>query len=592
MLNKLLYIKRPYWVFILLLSSSLFLNSCSSYKAFRNRGKVTTKKDLKQERKQTNFTSALFEGSKQKMLGNFSNSIKWFERCAAIEPQSAVAYYELADVLVKNKQFEEAIPYAEKAVKFEPDNYWYQSFLAALYYNSHLNNKGNKVLEQMIALFPEKKNIYTELFTNYIKDNDIDEALNVIERFEKQFGKKAFVTEKKVGIYLFQKKYKKAIQEVKAEIKAHPERKYNYVWLGDVYFESGNLEKALQCYEKVRLEQPDYGMVYFALSRYYEAKQDEDKMFVNLKQWFLADDVGEEIKLQFLSSVFKTANWTEKEMEWMADILAVAEDKYPESLLLNALLVDCYIKKKDVKKAQEYLLRLTDKGENKKEIWEQILYIDSDLAQYDSLLIHAKKMIEYYPNQPNGYFFAGLGAFYTQKNEQAVQFFNDGIDFVLEDSVFKSQFYGAMGDAYHRLKQHKQSDEAYDKAIAYNPYNYYVCNNYAYYLSMRAKDLDKALKLIKKCVRQNPKSATFLDTYAWVLFKQKKYKKALEMIEKAYQSLGEEKSAAIVEHFGDILFHLNQPQEALEKWKEAESIGKGSSVLKQKIETEKYMDYK
>ncbi len=73
------------------------------------------------------------------------------------------------------------------------------------------------------------------------------------------------------------------------------------------------------------------------------------------------------------------------------------------------------------------------------------------------------------------------------------------------------------------------------------------------------------------------------------MYKNKDYKKALQIIERAYEN-GGNKSAVIIEHFGDILYNNDKIDQAVSKWSEAKKIGKGSDFLDQKINEKKLIE--
>src|SRR6202012_1177405 len=135
----------------------------------------------------------------------------------------------------------------------------------------------------------------------------------------------------------------------------------------------------------------------------------------------------------------------------------------------------------------------------------------------------------------------------------------------------------------------QKSDEAYNKALSFNPDNPYTLNNYAYYLSVRGISLDKAAQMSKHSNELQPNTASFEDTYAWILFKQKKYTDAKSWIEKAI--LHDKTSSAVqMEHYGDIMFYLGDTNAAVENWKKARSIGEQSPLLDRKINERKYIE--
>ena len=109
-----------------------------------------------------------------------------------------------------------------------------------------------------------------------------------------------------------------------------------------------------------------------------------------------------------------------------------------------------------------------------------------------------------------------------------------------------------------------------------------MLNNYAYYLSLQGRDLDKAKKMAEKAVELDPDNASNQDTYGWVLYKLGQYEEALEWIGKSVNNHNTD-NAEVLEHYGDVLFKLGREEEALEYWKRAFEAGEGGSeFLEQK----------
>ncbi len=91
-------------------------------------------------------------------------------------------------------------------------------------------------------------------------------------------------------------------------------------------------------------------------------------------------------------------------------------------------------------------------------------------------------------------------------------------------------------------------------------------------------------------IERFPENATYLDTYAWVLFKKGEYKLAKFYMESALKN-SESESSTLLEHYGDILFKLGNTDDALEYWNKALDLGEEvSEVLKQKINQRKYIE--
>jgi Tfp pilus assembly protein PilF len=166
--------------------------------------------------------------------------------------------------------------------------------------------------------------------------------------------------------------------------------------------------------------------------------------------------------------------------------------------------------------------------------------------------------------------------------KKAIQSFVDGQEFVYENIPLQLQFLTYLAETYNADKQYEKSDKAFDDALAIDPNDPMVMNNYAYYLSIRKEKLEKAAKLSARTIELQTGSVSYMDTYAWILYQQGKYVDAKTWLDKAL-SKGGDNRAAILEHYGDVLFKLNDEKGAYEYWKKAKEKGGNSDTLNKKI---------
>jgi tetratricopeptide (TPR) repeat protein len=151
-----------------------------------------------------------------------------------------------------------------------------------------------------------------------------------------------------------------------------------------------------------------------------------------------------------------------------------------------------------------------------------------------------------------------------------------------------SDFYAMIGDFSHKKGLNKEAFAAYDSSLVYNADNIEALNNYAYYLSVVHQQLDKAEEMSYKTVKAEPNNATYLDTYAWILFIKGNYTQARIYIDNAMKN-GGESSSDVVEHCGDIHAMTDDITGAVKYWTLSQKLGNKSKVLKQKIVKKKYI---
>ena len=119
------------------------------------------------------------------------------------------------------------------------------------------------------------------------------------------------------------------------------------------------------------------------------------------------------------------------------------------------------------------------------------------------------------------------------------------------------------GDVYYQeLGDSRKAYETYEQALAVDPDRTSVLNNYAYYLSLEGKQLQKALKMSRRTVELEPDNPTYLDTYGWLLYLCKKPKEAKPYFKHAMLYGGKD-SATILEHYSVVLDALGEKDLAI-----------------------------
>jgi len=222
--------------------------------------------------------------------------------------------------------------------------------------------------------------------------------------------------------------------------------------------------------------------------------------------------------------------------------------------------------------------------------WQQLLQLALQTEDLDEVIRVCLKCIELFPDSPEYYFYLGIGYHQKKEYQQALEAYARGIENIPGDNLpLMSDFYGQIGDVYYQMDQLDKAFESYDEAIKYNENNIMVLNNYAYFLSLAKKDLDKAERMSAQTIRKEPENSTYLDTYAWIYFVQGNYTLAKIYIERAISN-DKTDSTELLDHYGDILYMTGDHEKAMEQWIKAKELGKESEILDRKIKEGKYIE--
>ncbi|NQW30404.1 MAG: tetratricopeptide repeat protein [Ignavibacteria bacterium] len=138
-----------------------------------------------------------------------------------------------------------------------------------------------------------------------------------------------------------------------------------------------------------------------------------------------------------------------------------------------------------------------------------------------------------------------------------------------------------VGNIYDSEDRHVEADSAFAKALEIEPDDALVCNNYAYSLSVQGRNLDQARMLSWKALQQYPTNPSYLDTYAWILFKLGDYNAAQKFIERAVQYDG---NATHYDHLGDILEKQGDLDGAVRAWAKSLQLDSSKREIQTKLD--------
>ena len=525
------------------------------------------------------YEIAFLDGNKEKILGNIAEAEQYFKMALSINQNSDVAYFELAKISVERGRFDEAATLMEKARDLNKENMWYAEYLAKIYAETGQFNLSIETLEEIIEANPEKVEYYFNLGALLGAMEKYDEAIKVYDELENKYGLMEEVAMQRQVIYRDQNNPQKALEEVSRLITFNPSEIRYLGMKAEILEEMGRIEEAKTLYDKMLEIEPGFGQIYFSLFRIYENEGKTEQARAYLLSAFESPGLGIDVKVNVLLNLMTKPGESPELLFALSDKLVEA---HPANAKAHAIQGDLYNNFQKPVEARASFLRALELDPNRPPIWQEVLIISSELNDFETMLSESEKAIEYFPQQPLFYLFNGIALQQMERAQEAVESLEAGKNLVIDNNELLGQFYASLGDAHHSIKDNKSSDSAYEKSLKYTPSNVIVLNNYAYYLSLREKDLEKAEKMAKKANDLSPNQASFQDTYAWVLFKRGNYQNALFWIKEALKNGGAE-DPDVLEHHGDILWQLDQKMEAKTAWQMALDFGGNEKSLKEKI---------
>jgi tetratricopeptide (TPR) repeat protein len=511
-----------------------------------------------------------------------------YKKCLEYDDKDAAAMFEIASIYTDQGKVAEALPYAEQAVATDPLNKWYKVLLVRLYQMQGNYTDAGRIIDQLISADPDNLEYYQDEALNCIYAGDYKNAVKSYDILEQKLGINEDISIQKEKIYIMMGKPEKAIEEIQKLSNAYPEEPRYLEMLAELYMTGGMYDQAIEVYNKILVVDPENPYINISLSDYYRKKGDQAKSLEYLKAGFANPNLDIDSKISILLAYYSVNQLYNDFKEEAFDLAAILVATHPMDPKAHSIYADFLVQDKRYEEARQSFYKVLSIDSTKYLIWEQLLFVESELGDNPAMLAESKRALELFPDQPLLYMFAGAAAFQMKDYEAAAKYFKNGTNFVVMNDKLLAQFYSYLGDAYFQLKENEKSYEAYEKVLKIEPDNVLVLNNYAYYLSLQGINLEKAEEMAKRAVRIEPDNSSYLDTYGWVLFKMEKYQDAKEWIGKAIEA-GEE-SAVVIEHYGDVLWKLNDKKEAVKYWEKAQKAGEGSEFLEKKVQDKSYYE--
>ena len=521
------------------------------------------------------------KGIECKYKDDVEGAIKNYETALKYMPNDAASMFELSEQYVKAGRVEDAFDMIQQAAQLDPDNKWYQMRLGRFYKNFEQYDDFVALYDRLTEQYPQDIDMLGELIDVLLVNENYDLALKKLDVMEKQVGMSSLVGEQRVEIYKRQGNTKKVVAELQKMIADEPENTRYYNMLAKVYMEQGKKKEAISLYEKVKEIDPNDPYINIALLEYYEKKGNLGQAFEELLSAINNKNLDFNTKAniyEYWFNKFQTSSDIDQQAYQAGQAFV---ENYPDRKMGYQVLGSYYYNREEYGPCRDMALKALKADPTSFAAWQQLVISDASLRDNDSLMKHSVQALNFYTTQPVFYWFAGVSYAYDKQDEEAIKYFEKGRKFVT-DKALLADFDSYLGDLYHSVGEMEKSFQAYEKVLQTKPDDALVLNNYAYYLSLRGEDLNKAKEMSLHAVELSPNNAVYLDTYAWVLYKLEDYQAAEAQMKKALNLLSAP-DGTYFEHYGDILFRLNRKNEAVEYWERAKKAGGGSKLLDKKL---------
>ncbi|MCD8312797.1 MAG: tetratricopeptide repeat protein, partial [Bacteroidales bacterium] len=424
---------------------------------------------------------------------------------------------------------------------------------------------------------------------------DYDNMLSTIERMEALEGSNEQTALAKMRVYSLQGNKDKELNALKDLCVQHPNDMNYRVMMGNWLLQNGKEDEAYNEYAYALQQEPENSMAKMSLIDYYKTVDQQEKADSIQEALLINPKTPMESKMLLMRRVVSAnENSSRDSMEVLDLFKRILEQPQKTSDMAELYAAYMTLKKLPQDSISKALQMVLDIDPNNKSARIQLIQALWGKQDYDEVIRLSQQAIDYSPDEMAFFYFLGLAYVQKDEDDEAIEIFQKGVTIADEDSdpSLVSDFYAIIGDLLHGKGMPEEAYAAYDSCLQWKDDNIGCLNNYAYYLSEESKELSRAEQMSYRTIQSEPSNSTYLDTFAWILFKQGRYNEAMQYIDMAVSNDTTD-NAVIIEHAGDIHAVNNDIDTAVEYWQKAIDLGTDNeTIITRKIKERKYIDEK
>lgn len=524
--------------------------------------------------------------------GDSAAAAELFREALRRDSTHAPSYYALASNGLCPSPAE-AAEAARRAWRLDTANLWYlqlygQSLILADRYAEALD-----VYRRLRVENPRDPDTYRLLAALYEQNADPYMALATLDSAEVHLGRIPYLSGMKRRLYVATRQTEKAVAEARALVEEAPYDIQHRVALADLYGMTGSDSLARAEYDNaMRIDSANVGLL-LSLSDYYTARRDYRGLLGVARRLFLAEDFPLESKIMRFNQFTADRQFYGKNYLQINELASILAMLHPEDARVVELYARHLIASGELEQAlAHYKLHLEDDPPSES-FYRTVIDIESYLQRPDSVERYVKQALAIFPEKAEFHLARGNMYHYAERYDEAIRIYTGALRHAGSDST-RSAIWGLVGDTWHQqalrerkegrtgARQMKRCYDAYEKGLRYDPDNALLLNNYAYFLAIDGKQPQRAVEMAARAVALTDKNPTYLDTYAWALFRAGNLDEARKVIRQAV-ALDGQQSPELLVHYGDILDASGERMMAEIYWRKALEKGYDAGAIERRI---------
>jgi tetratricopeptide (TPR) repeat protein len=435
--------------------------------------------------------------------------------------------------------FNGAVEFYERSLEIDSTQYAPRKNMANLKRILGDEKEAEKHFRIAIDYAPDKVLAYLDLGGFFFDLKRYDDALAIYKEASEIDPDDIRATSQIAAVFMIQNDTTGADSIYTAIAKKHWDNLKMLQSLSSIFYNLGNQQMTLDIAGRIAELMPEephalkhYGLILYSVEKYSEA----ESIFVEL-----IDNGFED------SDVYYYLGRISRFERRFVD----GENYFSKAIAINDTLIDAYV--------------------------NQAICVDAQTRYDDALTIMNDALIKLPADSTTIIFYTAL----IHNNNKNFELSGQGYKRLLTSNPDNNQFRFNLAAAYERMGNFDDAEIEFLKILETDSENALTLNYLGYMYADMGIKLEKSEELIVKALEIDPDNGAFLDSYAWVLYKLKRYDEAIVQLNKALEY--EDSDSILFDHQGDIYTALNEPEKAKKSWEKALQLDPDNEEILRKL---------
>ena len=499
---------------------------------------------------------AFAEAMRMDALDSAEASVALLRHALALDTNNTAAafYFGLAAMTTQGRDmdyYRDAVAMMKRHFDAHPDDYY-----EAMIYGDACVAIGQPsealAAAQALALRePNKFEVLARLARAYTLNRMPERALAVYDSIEAMHGESQQVTDRKIECHIAMGDTAGAIAEQRALLATAPQSVDYNLSMANVMFQLDRRDSAACYLDRAEALAPDDGNVFASRAMFYKALGDSAAYLDETYRALMADNLDLDDKQRLLIDAARSLyvpGDTSARAAFLFDRLIA---NHPHEPVFRSTYADYLVACAHYREAAEHLSYAVDMNPTDTGLWLRLMQVNMINGDYARAIETARRAVEYNDDDPEMYTYVAQAYYQMKHYKESIAAYDSAIACYEGDDVTLANLLGGKADALFQAGDTLAAFDAYDRALELQPDNAGVLNNYAYFLALSNMHLDRAEQMARQACDLQRGSDTYLDTYAWVLYKKGDISRALDVMRQA-MAVATEPSDELNQHLAEI----------------------------------------